>query len=223
MGGFLTPAELEALALSFRVAATAVLLTLPFAFFCALLLARTQFRGKAFVDGLVHLPLVLPPVAIGYLLLVSFGTRAPIGAFLLENFGIRFVFSWTGAALASAILTNYQLPDPELAVVVPVSVSDASDLAKVEAVTTAVAQEVMADVEGAVATFEPSVRFNALGDGAITASVTLRARQFSDQDLIRHELIKRLQVRYQAEGIETPKRTVYSVPVSLPVRSRARK
>ena len=105
MGGFLTPAEFEALALSFRVAAVAVLLTLPFAFLCALLLARTQFRGKTLVDGLVHLPLVLPPVAIGYLLLVSFGTRAPLGAFLYETFGIRFVFSWTGAALASAILT----------------------------------------------------------------------------------------------------------------------
>src|SRR5205085_3303750 len=57
------------------------------------------------VDGLIHLPLVLPPVALGYLLLISFGTRAPLGAFLFENFGLRFVFSWTGAALASAILT----------------------------------------------------------------------------------------------------------------------
>ena len=60
--------------------------------------------GKALLDGLIHLPLVLPPVALGYLLLVSFGTRAPLGAFLLEHFGLRFVFSWTGAALASAIL-----------------------------------------------------------------------------------------------------------------------
>ena len=105
MHGFLTAAEWEALALSFRVASIAVLCGLPFAFFAALLLARTQFRGKALVDGLVHLPLILPPVAIGYLLLVSFGTRAPIGAFLYETFGIRFVFSWTGAVLASALLT----------------------------------------------------------------------------------------------------------------------
>jgi len=105
MGGILTPAEFEALALSLRIALSAVLIDLPFAFFAALLLARTNFRGKALVDGLVHLPLVLPPVAIGYLLLITFGTRAPLGAFLYENFGIRFVFSWTGAVLASAILT----------------------------------------------------------------------------------------------------------------------
>jgi molybdate transport system permease protein len=105
MEGFLTAAELEALGLSLRVALVAVLSMLPLAFLAALLLARCQFRGKALVDGLIHLPLVLPPVALGYLLLVSLGTRAPLGAWLLENFGIRFVFSWTGAALASAILT----------------------------------------------------------------------------------------------------------------------
>jgi molybdate transport system permease protein len=93
------------LALSFRVAAVAVLITLPFAFLCTLALARGRFRGKTFVEVLVHLPLVLPPVAIGYLLLVSFGTRAPLGAWLFETFGLRLVFSWTGAALASAILT----------------------------------------------------------------------------------------------------------------------
>ncbi len=125
--------------------------------------------------------------------------------------------------LASAIITNYYLPDPELAVTVPVSVSDASDLAHVEAVTTAVAKEVMTDVAGAVPTFEPSVRFSAFGDGAINVAVSLRAREFGDQDLLKHELIKRLQVRYRAEGIETPKRTVYSVPVAAPVRSRTRK
>ena len=105
MEGLLTAAELEALGLSLRVALVAVLSVLPFAFLSALLLARCQFRGKALVDGLIHLPLVLPPVALGYLLLISLGTRAPLGAFLLETFGIRFVFSWTGAALASAILT----------------------------------------------------------------------------------------------------------------------
>jgi len=105
MEGFLTAAEIEALGLSLRVALVAVLVDLPFAFFAALLLARCRFRGKPLVDGLIHLPLVLPPVALGYLLLISFGTRAPLGAFLFANFGIRFVFSWTGAALASAILT----------------------------------------------------------------------------------------------------------------------
>ena len=105
MEGLLTDAELEALGLSLRVALVAVLATLPFAFLAALLLARCRFRGKALVDGLIHLPLVLPPVALGYLLLISLGTQAPLGAWLLETFGIRFVFSWTGAALASAILT----------------------------------------------------------------------------------------------------------------------
>jgi molybdate transport system permease protein len=105
MGGLLTGAEMQALALSFRVALVAVLADLPFAFLCALVLARGRFRGRALLDGVVHLPLVLPPVAVGYLLLVSLGTRAPLGAFLLSTFGIRFVFSWTGAALASAILT----------------------------------------------------------------------------------------------------------------------
>ena len=105
MAGFLSEAEWVALTLSLKVALAAVLCGLPFAFFCALLLARRDFRGKTLVDGLVHLPLVLPPVALGYLLLISLGTRAPLGAFLLQNFGIRFVFSWTGAALASAILT----------------------------------------------------------------------------------------------------------------------
>ncbi|HEX5280038.1 MAG TPA: molybdate ABC transporter permease subunit [Micropepsaceae bacterium] len=105
MGGILTAAETEALLLSLRVALAAVVVDLPFAFAAALLLARSRFPGKWLVDGIIHLPLVLPPVALGYLLLISFGTRAPLGSFLLENFGMRFVFSWTGAALASAILT----------------------------------------------------------------------------------------------------------------------
>ena len=105
MEGILTAPEWEALGLSLRVALTAVVVDLPFAFAAAMLLARCRFPGKTLVDGLIHLPLVLPPVALGYLLLISFGTRAPLGAFLLANFGIRFVFSWTGAALAAAILT----------------------------------------------------------------------------------------------------------------------
>jgi molybdate transport system permease protein len=103
--GFLSSAEMEALALSLKIAIVAVLSAMPFAFACALVLARRRFPGKTLFDGLVHLPLVLPPVALGYLLLVTFGTRAPLGAWLLDHFGIRFVFSWTGAALASAILT----------------------------------------------------------------------------------------------------------------------
>src|SRR5579872_2400360 len=101
MGGILTAAEWQALLLSLRVALAAVVADLPFAFAAALLLARCRFPGKWLVDGVIHLPLVLPPVALGYLLLISLGTRAPLGAFLFANFGIRFVFSWTGAALAS--------------------------------------------------------------------------------------------------------------------------
>ena len=105
MDPFLNPAESEALLLSLRISAVAVFAALPFAFAAALLLARTRFPGKTLVDGLIHVPLVLPPVAIGFLLLMAFGTRGPLGGFLLHNFGIRFVFSWTGAALASAIIT----------------------------------------------------------------------------------------------------------------------
>jgi len=105
MDAILTPAESEALLLSLRVSAVAVFTALPFAFTAALFLARTRFPGKTLVDGLIHVPLVLPPVAIGFLLLIAFGTRGSVGGFLLHTLGIRFVFSWTGAALASAIIT----------------------------------------------------------------------------------------------------------------------
>lgn len=100
-----SPAELEALLLSLRIAAVAVAAALPFAFAAALLLARGSFPGRTLLDGIVHLPLVLPPVALGFLLLALLGTRAGLGAFLAEHFGIRLVFHWSGAALASAILT----------------------------------------------------------------------------------------------------------------------
>ena len=101
----LTPDETEALLLSLRVSSVAVFAALPVAFAVALFLARVRFPGKVVVDGIVHLPLVLPPVAIGFLLLVLFGTRAGPGAFLYQTFGLRFVFSWTGAALASGLIT----------------------------------------------------------------------------------------------------------------------
>lgn len=101
----LTPAESEALLLSLRISFAAVFGALPFAFAAALLLAGRKFPGKTLVDGLIHVPLVLPPVAIGFLLLSALGTRHGLGAVLYETFGIRFVFSWTGAALASAIIT----------------------------------------------------------------------------------------------------------------------
>lgn len=101
----LSPAEWEALNLSFRVSGVAVLCALPLAILVSMILARARFPGKVLVDGIVHLPLVLPPVVMGYLLLISLGTKAPVGAWLLETFGIRFVFSWTGATLAAAVLT----------------------------------------------------------------------------------------------------------------------
>jgi molybdate transport system permease protein len=105
MTDLLTPAESEALLLSLRVATVAVFAALPFAFMAALALARTRFPGKVVVDGIIHLPLVLPPVAVGFLLLTIFGTRAGLGGWLFQTFGIRFVFSWTGAALAAGIIT----------------------------------------------------------------------------------------------------------------------
>lgn len=115
------------------------------------------------------------------------------------------------AKLASAVITNYHLPSPDLAVLVPVGVSYDSDLARVEAVTVAVGKEVMADVKGGVPEFEPFIRYNAFGDSSITFTVILRGREVVDQHLIRHEFIKRLHERYRAEGIEIPfpQRTVH--------------
>ncbi|HXZ91830.1 MAG TPA: molybdate ABC transporter permease subunit [Burkholderiales bacterium] len=100
----LTPAELEILGLSVKVALASALASLPFALGLAFLLARAEFPGKMLLDGLVHLPLVLPPVVIGYLLLVALGRTAPLGAFLADHLGIVFAFRWTGAALASALM-----------------------------------------------------------------------------------------------------------------------
>ncbi|MEE4300905.1 MAG: molybdate ABC transporter permease subunit [Pseudomonadales bacterium] len=100
-----TPAELEALLLSLRVATVAVLGALPLAIAVAWLLARRDFPGRVLLDGLVHLPLILPPVVVGYLLLLSFGTRTPLGSLLNDWFGLRLVFHWSGAALAAAIIS----------------------------------------------------------------------------------------------------------------------
>jgi molybdate transport system permease protein len=100
----LTPEELEIVRLSLKVAFWSTLASLPVALALAMLLARGRFPGKALVDGLVNLPLVLPPVVIGYFLLLAFGRRGPIGALLEETFGIVFAFRWTGAALACALM-----------------------------------------------------------------------------------------------------------------------
>ena len=101
----LSPAETEALLLSLRISAVAILCALPVALALASLLAHRRFWGKSIVDGALHLPLVLPPVVVGYLLLIVFGTRAPVGAWLLAHLGFQFAFSWTGAALASGLIT----------------------------------------------------------------------------------------------------------------------
>jgi molybdate transport system permease protein len=86
------------------VASVAAACSLPFGIAIALLLARGRFWGRALLDTVVHLPLILPPVATGYLLLIGFGRRGPIGAFLDEYFGVVFAFRWTGAALACAVM-----------------------------------------------------------------------------------------------------------------------
>ncbi|MCA0406273.1 MAG: molybdate ABC transporter permease subunit [Proteobacteria bacterium] len=100
----LTPDEWVAIRLSLKVAGVATLAVLPLGIVLAYALARGRFRGKALLDGLVYLPLVLPPVVTGYALLVLFGRKGVIGAFLEDAFGLVFSFRWTGAALACAVM-----------------------------------------------------------------------------------------------------------------------
>lgn len=96
--------EIEALKLSLQVALAAVGFSLPIAVFIAWLLARKQFPGKSLVDGFVHLPLILPPVVVGYVLLVGLGRNGIIGGFLHDVFGITLAFTWKGAAVAAAVM-----------------------------------------------------------------------------------------------------------------------
>ena len=100
----LTPAETEALLLSLRVALWCVVATLPLGIGVAWLLARREFYGKNLLNGILHLPLVLPPVAVGYLLLLTFGRNGPAGAWLYETFGFSVAFTWQGAVIASAVM-----------------------------------------------------------------------------------------------------------------------
>ena len=99
-----TQDEITAIALSLKVAAVAALASLPFGVAVAWLLARRRFPGKSLLDALVHLPLVLPPVVMGYALLVLFGGEGPVGRWLEATFGITLAFRWTGAALACAVM-----------------------------------------------------------------------------------------------------------------------
>lgn len=101
----LSAEEWQAVELSVRVASVAMVASLPLGVGVALILARGDFWGKSVLNGLVHLPLVMPPVVTGYLLLLTFGRRGPVGTFLQENFGFTFSFNWKGAALACAVMS----------------------------------------------------------------------------------------------------------------------
>lgn len=100
----LTAVEISALILSLKVAFLSTVMSLPAAIALAWLLARKSFPGKVLVDSLIHLPLVLPPVAVGYLLLLGLGRGGPIGGWLYDTFGISLAFTWVGAAIAAAIM-----------------------------------------------------------------------------------------------------------------------
>ncbi|GEA50368.1 molybdate ABC transporter permease [Vibrio inusitatus NBRC 102082] len=100
----LTELELTALVLSLKIALVASICILPIGIALAWLLAKKDFFGKSLIDGLIHLPLVLPPVVVGYVLLILFGKQGPIGKWLEQYLGLDFSFSWRGAALASAVV-----------------------------------------------------------------------------------------------------------------------
>jgi molybdate transport system permease protein len=103
-GWHLTPMEWEALGLSLRVSVLAVAVSLPAGIGAAWILSRCRFPGKGLLDGFIHLPLVLPPVVTGYLLLVLLGRKGIIGGFLYNTFGITLAFTWKGAAVAAAVM-----------------------------------------------------------------------------------------------------------------------
>jgi len=100
----LSPQEWTALRLSLRVAIVATAVSLPLGIAVAFILARKRFWGHALLNGFVHLPLILPPVVTGYILLLLFGRRGPVGALLEQHFDIVFAFRWTGAALACGVM-----------------------------------------------------------------------------------------------------------------------
>jgi small-conductance mechanosensitive channel len=127
------------------------------------------------------------------------------------------------AKLAQAIVVNHHLPSHELAVLVEVGVDYASDLRHVERVVTEVGRQVMSDVSGGVSTFEPFIRYHTFADSSINFTVILRAKEFVDQYLIKHEFVKRLHTRFNHEGIVIPfpVRTIAHRPERQPVEEVA--
>ncbi len=105
MSSILSPVEIDALRLSLEIASRSVLWSLPVAVLAAWVLTRARFPGRTLLDAFVHLPLVLPPVAVGYVLLLLFGMNGPIGRFLYQTFGVELAFTKAGAALATAVMT----------------------------------------------------------------------------------------------------------------------
>lgn len=152
--------------------------------------------------------LVDEPVKVGDFVQVEGGIEGFVTHIGWRSTHIRTLFNnfivLPNSKLASAKITNYYMADRESAVVVEVGVSYGSDLERVERVATEVAAEVQREVEGAVRSFTPFIRYHTLNQSSIDFSVTLRSRQYVDQYLIRHEFIKRLHRRFTAEGIEIP-------------------
>ena len=100
----LSSAEIEAILLTLKVSGLGLVVALPLAIFAAYALARWQFVGHSLLDAIIHMPLVLPPVVTGFVLLILFGRRGAIGSFLYEQFGITLAFRWTGAAVAAGVM-----------------------------------------------------------------------------------------------------------------------
>ena len=108
-------AEIEAVTLSLKVALWAVAGSLPFGIAIAWVLARLEFPGKSVVDALVHVPLVVPPVVVGYLLLITLGRNGPVGGWLYDTFGVIVAFTWQGAAVAAEVDQAVIATDPDMA------------------------------------------------------------------------------------------------------------
>ncbi len=148
------------------------------------------------------------PIRVGDYVLVEAGKEGYVDRIGWRNVRVRTlsnnILIVPNNKLVSSLVTNFHLPESELAVLVNTGVAYQSDLEKVEKVTVEVAKEVLQETEGAVKEFEPFIRYNAFGESSINFTVILRAKEYTNQYLIIHEFIKRLHRRYQLEGIEIP-------------------